>query len=138
MGVTAQPNISRHNQTSHDTTKYLTAQPKTLTAQPNISRHNQIPHGTTKNSHGKIKLKILRILKLKILKDFVHATQTQLTCRIMAVAALSTCCSEMRISLTVLRYKYLVPLTLPTIDNWHQSHMRCHGAKHCSFYEKQH
>ena len=46
--LTAQPNISRHNQTSHGTTKYLTAQPKTLTAQPNISRHNQISHGTTK------------------------------------------------------------------------------------------
>ena len=36
LGVTAQPNISWHNQTSHGTTKYLTAQPKTLTAQPNI------------------------------------------------------------------------------------------------------
>ena len=31
----------------HGTTKYLTAQPKTLTAQPNISRHNQIAHGET-------------------------------------------------------------------------------------------
>ena len=69
------PWVSRHNQISHGTTKYLTAQPnisrhnqklsrhnqishgktKYLTAQPNISRHNQITNRKTKNFHGKIK-----------------------------------------------------------------------------------
>ena len=45
------PWLSRHIQISHGTTKYLTAQPKTLTAQPNISRRKEIDHGGSK-FHG--------------------------------------------------------------------------------------
>ena len=55
MGVTEQPNTSRHNQIPHGTTKYLTAQ-------SNTSRHKQIVHckiqiinRKTKNFHGKSK-----------------------------------------------------------------------------------
>ena len=64
------PWLSRHIQISHGTTKYLTAQPKTLTAQPNISRRKQIDHGGSKFHGGtlaccmSIKAKMAEIRKL--------------------------------------------------------------------------
>ena len=46
--LTAQPNISRQNQISHGTTKYFTAQPNIPRHNQKLSRHNQISHGKTK------------------------------------------------------------------------------------------
>ena len=42
------PWVSRHNQMSHGTTKNSLGTTKYITAQPNVSRHNQISLGTTK------------------------------------------------------------------------------------------
>ena len=49
------PWVSRHNQISHGTTKCLTAQPNVSRHNQKLSRHNQKSHGTTKNSHGTTK-----------------------------------------------------------------------------------